>query len=332
MEIVRRIFTGKETPPSEPLPVHEMARRIRDLGLDMFYYGVIASDKPVPSGPTHDATRLPILLRYSDYTRRHFQALIDILRAPREFKLTERPYVDWEGSPDGDVVYAREEPNDTYYFPHERTAPFLNPLAAGIYGVLSGEPFRDVVLMREPGQKWILSYQYRIWSGATVYDDDLPQVMYAESKAAIGGVTGRIGLDKEDLLRFTFLPKPLDPKAYLARDRATRTSLKFLGYKQVGDFQTLNFRFDTRSWANWLKERSKFDNRPGVKHQYNDALIWCLEQDGDKEFSIVKLGTTNIEGLPIHIYSAAEQPPIAEREGQPNIASRPMLKSSLQFT
>jgi len=139
------LFRSEGKIKEQVLSKHETAKAIREKTLDMLHFGSGGSDKPLPTEPTKDAVKIPVLLRYSKDTRDHYQTLLGVLSAPREFQITEKPNERWrEDEPSGDVVHHTEKTGDVYQLAHHLTSPYLNSFASGLEKMGRNEPYLNI--------------------------------------------------------------------------------------------------------------------------------------------------------------------------------------------
>lgn len=320
MERVRRFFRRGETSVRQALPTHQVANQLREAWLDMFYFGVTGSDKPIPNEPSREATRLPSILHYSDRTSTHFQRLADILRVPREFKITETPNGEWRDViPDGDVIYRKEDDKDLYYFPHELSSPYLNPVAAVLDKLYGDDAYLDVSLMRKPSEVWNMTYYLGFWGRTNIFEPDYPEVIYQRDNRGFGGNGSLVHPERAFLLEYIFSGQKL-PASWFVENGYPPYTTRYLSAQseeKVGKFRVINLAFNAEAMAAALRKKDHLDPRPGVIHTNNSAEIHALEKDGNREYSIVELGSVRIGNLSYHVYSGAEQPLVKEREFRP---------------
>lgn len=286
----------KEGPPQSP---HEIAKYIRDVQLNMFDYGVIGSNTDLPQGPDPKAVKLPHLLRYSPTILQHMQTLIGILRAPRDFQITNQPDTGWMGKkPDGDVIYSKNGKNHEYEFAHHLTSPYLNAWAAAFDKLAKEEPMLITYIIQQnelDNGTWYMGYRCRYWSNPnpnTIGSNYFPE--------------------RDKVLNFMYSPIRLDGKsmykkmgfAPVVRDRVT-----FMGEVQKGNFRSFIYHFDALSFADLEAKQSYVDD---LAERYSSFL----RKKGNVEFAIVEVGTVTLNGKKHWVYTGSEQSGIEVPEEQ----------------
>lgn len=298
------------------LSKHEMAKALREEALDMFEFGVVASDKKIPHEVQRGAVKIPVLLHYSPEIRNHYQTLVGVLNSPREFQIVERPEMKWNGNlPDGDVIYEDEGNGDVYTFTHHLTSPYLNGLAAGLDKLQKMEPWLWICLRRFKDGVWSVHYGYSEGIRYNIFDVDYVEGSYPIDKKAVGRFAKITQPQRTYLVNFVFSAQPLKTAYFIKMGFAPLVEpfLHETGRKRVGAFEVHQIGFDAKGMAEKLQREDGYDPRPGVKHSHNSRHIYALKKDGNREFSIVKLGVTQIGNQAYHIYSSSEQPFVREQ-------------------
>jgi len=173
----------------------------------------------------------------------------------------------------------------------------------------------------------MVHYAFMPWSRYDIFDADYVEGNYASERRCIG-VGAKIWQPEKSLLvNFVFSPKPLDTRYFNQwQSRITERHLKNTGKEKVGAFQVQQVGFDAKAMETELRRDDKLNPRPGALHSNNSLEIYALEKEGDREFSIVNLGKTNIGNLAYHIYSVSEQPLARESITVPKGAVQQILQ------
>lgn len=330
-----RLIFGEGRPRNEQvLSNDEMASAVRDSSLNLLTYGAVTSTSPFPDSITRDTVSLPRLLHYSSQTRNHFNTLKGVLTSPREFKIVPHTQASWEGELDGDILYSHDTDGDSYRFANHLTSPHLNPFLAALLAMRRGDPYLEVNIRKNPKGVWEVLYRFDPpHPKVTIFDNDFTTTLYDYQKRRIGS-KGPSGINPERalLVNLIFSPVPLKPRE-LIEYVATRGSKPYIKEpvrnKRVGNFETYEFHFEAERYARALKKQDYIDPREGVKHSDYSSERYCLETDGDRDFSIVKLGKQPMGNLTYHVYSAAEQAWVRAPKQAPFEAYRRTLQPQL---
>lgn len=314
-------FLGGRRLTEQLLSRHEVARQIRDVAVRMFDFGVLGSDSFLPEERTSSTVKIPILLRYSPNTMAHYQTLAGVLRSPREFRITvnrcQRRGCEESNESQGDVIYQEGNPwfADEYRFAHHLTSPYLNAWMAVLDGREKGKPFLDVCLLNWHDIRWMVTYAYFEWEPFNQGDMQYLEGNYPKVKRWMGFFAGEANPERYGLLNFGLSPQPLVGEQFLQGYwPRTKPYLRLTGSQKIGPFRVTNFYFDAVTMAQDLGKH----NPRGPQEIYgeNDLLIYTLTKEGNREFSIVDLGKTQIGNLIYYMYSTSEQPLVKEQVAQ----------------
>lgn len=320
-------FLSREQGKEQLASPDEIARNIRSTLLDMMQYGVSGSNNRIPTESQQGAIPLPTLLRYSQKTLAHYKTLQGILRAPRDFSIVDADKVDDSGytfseepeTPDGDIL--KQDVGDgqlEYQFAHHLTSPFMNGFAAAVDTLSKEKPYLGVTIAHiQRDDLWKVYYGFSKYYSTNIYMDDYLEKRKQSLFSSIGEAAhSKVFPDKNALLTMAFSLKSCTPEDLLSLyfNPSTQHMISFVERKIVGKFEVTTFVLHAQKALEYFK---KDDDRHRTSREAlfkgNEPEIAILEERGDIEFSIVKLGIKTIGTSTYHVYSGSELP-LAEQK------------------
>jgi hypothetical protein len=301
--LLHKLLNLRESNTLHPETVHGLAQQIRDRTLDALDFGVIASETQLPHQLSDKTIRLPFLLRYSSQLISHMNNLRSILANPHEFELTTSQGGNWGCDKLAyNIVYESAGLDHIYYFNHPLLADTTASLEASPNSIFENEPFIDVAIVNVGEKKrhgfWLTSYRY------SVYDSISPRNISGSD----------LQPEKSMLLNFWFSPKRLTGKQiqdYFYLSAHTRRYIEFLETKDQQGFRYHLYRHKAALHANsFQKFKSHWAEEPRV--------INSLLRKGDRDFTVVEIGTIDLAGQNYYIYTGSEQSGINESLFQTN--------------
>ncbi len=306
---------------------HEIAVQVCESVLDLGYFGVAESNKPILKEKAAGAVKLPELLRYSNTTTQHFRSMLGIVNSPKDYRIKswERGISHYDLGGEADILHRSESIGDTYII-----ADHYNSLYVNAFSSSARDVNMEVNLIGFKEGIWSLRYIYFHWGGATIFDSDFIDCHYNSSIKSRGRFSW-FEPEKAFVLNYLMFPEPASAQDLLQFAGYGDKYLNYIqhaGRQKIGKFEITKYLFDSEGVRDMLnRNRVKYqdDRNPMFKPQ--DYEIYGLGQRKNNEFTVVKLGTVEIGNINYHIYSGSELPLLDDKvqEEATSVETNPSL-------